>query len=223
MSRLSQERQGEGQRQTPKPERNSHKQHEQHEQYRHQHVSAAQTKARTTRKGKGKCKQMDVVETNQPSETASILSYPSQTPSTIGALSYNPEVELKGWIMGVTINSLSFLRRQVGAEYLLVDSGVQLHASPIKYLRQIVPFRDPAIHSEWSSPPTTLRTAGEIQTSRKQNRTSAFSMRARFRNPSSLLVVSLSSCTGVIFAHTGTLFFLDKIQTQHSQAQLHKE
>ena len=37
----SQERQGEGQRQTPKPERKSHEQHDQndqHELYRHQHV-----------------------------------------------------------------------------------------------------------------------------------------------------------------------------------------
>ena len=122
--------------------------------------------------------------------------------------------------MGLTINSVSFLRRQVGAEYLLVDSGVQLHAPPIKYLGQIVPFRDPAIHREWSR----LRTSGEIQTSRKQNRTSAFSMPARFKNPSSLLVVSLTKCSGSdLRAHTGTLFFLDKIQTQHSQAQLHNE
>ena len=37
-SRLSQERQGEGHRQTPTPERKSHEQHKQHEQYRRQHV-----------------------------------------------------------------------------------------------------------------------------------------------------------------------------------------
>ena len=34
--------------------------------------------------------------------------------------------------MGVTINSVS-TRRQAGAEYLLLDSGAQLHACPIKY------------------------------------------------------------------------------------------
>ena len=32
-----------------------------------------------------------------------------------------------------TINSLSSTKRQTGAEYLLHDSGAQLHACPIKY------------------------------------------------------------------------------------------
>ena len=49
-------------------------------------------------------------ETHQPSETASTVSYPSQTPSTIGALSCNPDVEQNGWIVGVTINSVSSTR-----------------------------------------------------------------------------------------------------------------
>ena len=35
---------------------------------------------------------------------------------------------------GVTINSVPSTRRQAGAEYLLLDSGAQLHACPIKYL-----------------------------------------------------------------------------------------
>ena len=34
--------------------------------------------------------------------------------------------------MGVTINSVS-TRRQAGAEFLLLDSGAQLHACPIAY------------------------------------------------------------------------------------------
>ena len=67
------------------------------------------------KKGKGKGKHVDVMETNQPSETASTVSYPSQTPSTIGELSCNSNVE--PWIMGVTINSVS-TRRQAGAEFL---------------------------------------------------------------------------------------------------------
>ena len=46
-------------------------------------------------KGKDRGKQVDIVETNQSSETASTVSYPSQTPSTIGALSCNPDVEQK--------------------------------------------------------------------------------------------------------------------------------
>ena len=58
------------------------------------------------KKAKGKGTQVDVVETNQPSETSSTVSYPSQTPSTIGPFSCNPDVEQKSWIMGVTINSV---------------------------------------------------------------------------------------------------------------------
>ena len=60
------------------------------------------------KKGKGKGKHVDVVEPNQPSETASTAastaSYPSQTPSTVGHLSCTSNVE--PWIMGVTINSV---------------------------------------------------------------------------------------------------------------------
>ena len=37
--------------------------------------------------------------------------------------------------MGVTINS--------GAEYLLLDSGAQLHACPITYPGQKIPLPDP--------------------------------------------------------------------------------
>ena len=71
----------------------------------------------TTQRGKkhekGKGKEVDVVEINQSSEAATTVSYPSQTPSTIGAFSCNPDVEQKGWIMGVTLNSVSSTRRQV--------------------------------------------------------------------------------------------------------------
>ena len=44
---------------------------------------------------------------------------------------------------GVTINSLSFTMIQAGAEYVLPDSGAQLHACPIKYPGQRVPLPDP--------------------------------------------------------------------------------
>ena len=93
--------------------RQSHQQQQQH------------TERQDRKKSKGKGK-VDVVETNQSSETASTVSYPSQTPSTIGAVSCNPDVEQKGWIMGLT---------QAGAEYLLLDSGAQHHACPIEYPR----------------------------------------------------------------------------------------
>ena len=49
--------------------------------------------------------------------------------------------------MGVTINSVSSVRRQAGAEYLLLDSGAQLHACPISYPGQKIPLPDPGIHT----------------------------------------------------------------------------
>ena len=87
-------------------------------------------KGKSPKKGKGKSKHVDVVETSQPSETAPTVSYLSQPSSTLGELSCNSNVE--PWIIGVTINSV-FTRRQAGAEYLLHDSGAQLHACPITY------------------------------------------------------------------------------------------
>ena len=49
-------------------------------------------------------------------------------------------------------------------------------------------------------------------------------MCVRFKNPSCLLVVSLSRGYGSdLCADTGTLFLPDNIQTQHSQTQLHKD
>ena len=105
-------------------------------------------KGHSHKKGKGKGKHADVVETNQPSETASTaastVSYPSQTPSTIGELSCTSIVE--PWIMGVTINSVS-TGRQAGADCLLLDSGARLHACPITYPGQKIPLLDPGIHT----------------------------------------------------------------------------
>ena len=89
-SRLSQERQGEGQRQTPNPERKSHDQHDQQELYRHRHVqelwqiwwakdswsqgggvydtstsnSSNKQKGKSHKKGKGKSKHVDALEMN---------------------------------------------------------------------------------------------------------------------------------------------------------------
>ena len=96
-------------------------------------------KGKNHKKGKGRGKQVDVVETNQSSETT------SQTPSTIGALSCDPDLE--PWIMGVTINFVSSTRRQAGAEYLLLDSGAQLHACSIKCPGQKKHLPDPGIHT----------------------------------------------------------------------------
>ena len=73
-------------------------------------------KGKSHKKGKGKSKHVDFVETNQPSETASTASYPLQTPSTIEERSCNSNVE--PWIMGVTtlqgdklVQSICFLTR----------------------------------------------------------------------------------------------------------------
>ena len=90
-------------------------------------------KGKNYKKGKGK---------------ASTLSYPSQTPSTSDALWCNPD-----GILGVSSTT-----RQAGAEYLLLDSGAQLHACPIKY---------PHTASGWMTP-------SEIQTSRRTDNQSAF-------------------------------------------------
>ena len=46
-----------------------------------------------------------------------------------------------------TINSLSSTKRQTGAEYLLHDSGAQLHACPIKYPGKKEPLHDHGIHT----------------------------------------------------------------------------
>ena len=80
-------------------------------------------KGKSKQTGKGNGKHVDVVETEQPqlSETASTVSNPSQDPSVIRELSCISSVD--PWIMGVTVNSVSSIRRQAGAEYLLLDSG----------------------------------------------------------------------------------------------------
>ena len=87
-------------------------------------------KARVKNTGKGKGTHVDIVETEQlqPSETASTVSYLSQDPSVVGGIS-----SVDPWNMGVTLNSVSSTRRQAGAEYLLLDSGAQLHACPLTY------------------------------------------------------------------------------------------
>ena len=99
-------------------------------------------KGKSKHTGKGKGKHVDVVETEQPqpSETASTVSYPSQDPSVIGELLCFSSVD--PWTMGVTVNSVLSTRRQAGAEYLVHDSGAQLHACPITSPGQRVPLPD---------------------------------------------------------------------------------
>ena len=62
-------------------------------------------------KGKGKGKHLVVVQTSQSSETASTLSCPSQTPSTIEALWCNPDTQQKGWIMTI-VNPFTVFKKE---------------------------------------------------------------------------------------------------------------
>ena len=104
-------------------------------------------KGKNKKTGKGKGKQVDVVQTSQTAKAAST----SQTPSTSEALWSNPETQQKKWIMhlgGVTIQL-----KQAGADHLLLDIGAQLHTCPIECEECYLP--DPGIlRSECSSSPT---------------------------------------------------------------------
>ena len=169
----------------------------------------ARADGKNHKKGEGKSKHVDAVESNQPSETASTVSYPSQTPSTIGELSCTSNVE--PWIMGVTINSVS-TRRQAGAEYLLLDSGAQLHACPIEYLGQPVQLPDPGNHT--ASGVRLQHDGGRLVTYKlPQGR----AMRVRLHTyANSKKILSLGCLAQQVFwsdlrADTGTLFFPDKI------------
>ena len=153
----SRERQGEGQRRTPKPERTSQDQHDQHELYRHQHVQELwqnwtlgegllETRWRSvrqstsndsnTQKGKSHKKGKGKANTCTLSKRFSFLKQLQpcrilhKNRVQLGELSCNSNVE--PWIMGVTIISMS-TRRQAGVECFLLDSGAQLHACPITY------------------------------------------------------------------------------------------
>ena len=126
--------------------------------------------------------------------------------------------------MGVTINSVSPTRRQAGAEYLLLGSGVQLHACPIKYPGQIVPLPDPGIHTSSGAP---LQHYGGRLVAFKlpEGRT----IRVLFHACEvQKTILSLGCLAQQVYwsdlrADSGTLFFPDKIQTKHSHTQLHKE
>ena len=128
------------------------------------------------------------------------MSHPSQTPSTIGELSCISNVE--PWFMGVTINSVS-TGRQAGAEYLLLDSGAQLHACPITYPGQKIHLPDPEIHTARGA--RLQHDGGRLATYKLPeglNNASVFSTIVQCRNRFFLLVVLPSRGTGVIFVQT---------------------
>ena len=167
---------------------------------------------------------MDVIETEQPqtSEIASTVSYPSQDPSVVGELSCISSVD--PWIVGVTVNSVSSARRQAGAEYLLLDSGAQLHACPISYPGQKKPLPDPGIHT--ASGARLQQDGGRLVTYKLPE---ARPIRVLFHACAvqkpilSLGRLAQQGYWSDLRAHTGTMLFTDKIQTKHSPRRLHKE
>ena len=185
---------------------------------RQQHSNDSYTnKGKTNKKGTGKGKQVDVVETVESSETDSTVSYLSQTPTTFGALSCNSAIEHQGWIMGVTINCLSSTRRQAGAECLLLDSGAQLPACPIKYRGQKVPLLDPGIHT--ASGARFQHDGGRLVTFKlPEGRTIRVLFHAcEVQKPIfSLGCLAQQGYWSDLRADTCTLFFLDKVQTHNT-------
>ena len=115
--------------------------------------------------------------------------------------------------MRVTIKSQSSTSRQAGVEYLLLDSGAQLHACPIKFSGQKIPLPNPGIHTASGA---RLQDVGE--------RLVTFKLpEMRTIRVISLECLDQQEYWNDLRADTSTLFLPDKIQTQHSQTQLHKE
>ena len=126
--------------------------------------------------------------------------------------------------MGVTINSVSSVRRQAGAEYLLLDSGAQLHGCPIKYPGQRIPLPDPGINT--ASGARLQHDRGRLVTYKlPEGRTIRVLLHAcAFQEPIlSLDRLAQHGYWSDLRADTGTLFFPDKTQTKRSHTQLHKE
>ena len=112
----------------------------------------------------------------------------------------------------LTINSLSSTRR-----HALLDSGAQLHA--IKHPGQKGSLPGPGIHT--ASGARFQHDGERLVTFRlPEGRTN----RVLSKNPIfSLGCLAQTEYWSDLRADTGTLFFLDKGLTQHSQTRLHKE
>ena len=109
--------------------------------------------------------------------------------------------------MGVTINSVSSVRRQAGAEYLLLDSGARLHACPLSYPGQKIPLRDPGIHT--ASGARLQHDGGLLVTCKlPEGRTNrVLFLACAVQKPILSLGRLLSRGTGVIFVEILELFF----------------
>ena len=179
-------------------------------------------KGKSKKTGTGKGKHVDVVETEQlqPSETASTVSYPSQDPSVVGELSCISSVD--PLIMCVTLGSVSSTRGQAGAEYLLLDSGAQLHACSLMYPGQEILLLDPGIHTAIGA--RLQHDGGPLVTYKlPEGRTIRVLFHAcAVQKP--ILSLGRLAHQGYwsdlrwsdLRADIGTLFFLDKTQTKRS-------
>ena len=124
--------------------------------------------------------------------------------------------------MGVTLSSVSSTRRQTGAESLLLDSGAQLHARPIKYPGQ--KYRWLILHT--TSGARLQHDGGRLVTYKLPE---GLTIRVLFHACAVQKPIVFLGCLAQqeywsdLRADIGTLFFPDMIQTNHSQSQLHKE
>ena len=150
------------------------------------------------------------------------MSHPSQTPSTIGELSCNSNVE--PWTICVTINPCLFKETswcRVFCFLTVVHSFTHVRSSiqDKMYRCLILDF--------------TLQVELELQHDGRRLVTYIFpegrTIRVLFHACAvqkpilSLGCLAHQEYWSDLRADTGTLFFPDKIQTKHSQTQLHKE
>ena len=147
---------------------------------------------------------------------------PCRIPSVVGELSCISSVD--PWIMGVTINSVSSVRKQAGAEYLLLDSVAQLHACPLTYRGEKIPLPDPGIHT--ASGARLQHDGGRLVTYKLlEGRTIRVLFHAcAVQKP----ILSLGCLAQLEYwsdlrADAGSLVFPDKTQTKRGHTQLHKE
>ena len=107
---------------------------------------------------------------------------------------------------------------------MLLESGAQHHACPIEYPGQRIPLPDPGLHTASGD---RLRIDGRrlVRFKLPEGRTIRLLFHAcDVDHPIlSLGCLAQQGCWSDLRAATGTHFFPDRIQTQDSQTQLHKE
>ena len=151
------------------------------------------------------------------------LSIPSQTPSVIDAIWCNSGEHLEGqdsWLFDLVVcHSLNSEMRRPGAEYLLLDSGAQIHACPIKYPgEKSVIDRPWHPHSERITTQTRRWTLGQIHASARTNDPSSFSCLRCAETYSFLGCLAKQGSWSDLRADTGALYFPD-----NSQIPVHKK